>query len=74
MGFYCYWYIVEYCKNYLFSFGVDGFSDIDVKKINLVMIKLFDMDKLKCVINYFYDMCIIIGCNVFKVEEICNVV
>lgn len=32
------------------------------------------MDKLKCVINYFYDMCVIIGCDVFKVEEIFNIV
>ena len=47
MGPHCHRYIIEHCKNHPFSLGVDGSSDTDVKKMNPVTIKLFDMDKSK---------------------------
>ena len=74
MGPHCHRYIVEHCKNHPFSLGIDGSSDTDVKKMNAVMIKLFDMDKSKCVTNHFYDMCITTGRNASKAEEIFNAV
>ena len=57
MGPHCHQYTVEHCKNHPFSLGIDGSSDTDVKKMNPVTIKLFDMNKLKCVTNHFYDVC-----------------
>ena len=74
MGPDCHQYIVEHCKNHPFSLGIDGSSDTDVKKMNPVTIKLFDMDKSKCVTNHFYDMCVTSGCDTSKAEEIFNTV
>jgi len=42
--------------------------------MNPVTIKLFDMDKLKCVTNHFYGMCVTTGRDASKVEEIFNTV
>ena len=42
--------------------------------MNPVTIKLFDMDKSKCVTNHFYDMCVTTGRDTSKAEEIFNTV
>lgn len=52
----CHKYIVEHCKTHPYSVGTDGSNDTMVEKMNLVSIRIFDINRSKTVTNHFFDM------------------
>ena len=67
---YCHNYLVEFCKNNLYSVGHDGSNDTGVGKMNPVCIKIFDIKRSKTVSRYFFDMFLTEGDDAAKASTV----
>ena len=67
---YCHNYLVEFCKNNLYSVGHNESNDTGVRKMNTVCIRIFDIKRSKTVTSQFCDMCLTGGGDAAKASTI----
>ena len=65
----CLEYIKNHCKTNPFYLGTSGSNNIGIMRMNLVSLRIFDVNAFKTLTNEYFDMPLIGGRNGVKIYK-----